>query len=412
MPVSPSIRTAPLISQNQSLNTLPIETASGTRRLDYIDGLRGLAMLMVLFYHCWERIGAWPLFVPFGHGHDFSLLIPYGRYGVHLFLLLSGFCLYYPLAKKGAARETEPTLTEFARRRAFRILPPYYAALTLFVLVTAIAKAVHQPLLSPDTGLTWHGLWVDSIAHVVMVHNLFPGYVVSINGPFWSLALECQLYLLFPLIAVALRKTSPRLVILVCLAICVVFRSHFIGDIYDGPNMGFVIGSSVFFRFFEFALGMYAARIVVSETPLRALWPEALLASAIVGYTVKKHEMDYIAILTDPAWGFIFFALLLSARNQASVMHRVLSRRWLVWLGTISYSVYLVHLPLAVLIGHLAMSLSLAGLPLRVLSWVIAPALFIALGYIFHCLFERPFLRDRRKGALGPAVVFAAPPAG
>ena len=78
-------------------------------RLHYIDGLRGLAMLMVLLYHCWIFGGMWSIGPTLG-GHHFNVapILGFGHIGVNLFLVLSGFCLYWPFVKGGTRRE--PTL--------------------------------------------------------------------------------------------------------------------------------------------------------------------------------------------------------------------------------------------------------------------------------------------------------------
>ena len=100
----------------------PTATPSAPR-LHYIDGLRGLAMLMVLLYHCWLFGGMWSIGPTVG-GHHLKIapILGFGHIGVNLFLVLSGFCLYWPFVKGGTKRE--PTLWEFAKKRGRRILPP------------------------------------------------------------------------------------------------------------------------------------------------------------------------------------------------------------------------------------------------------------------------------------------------
>ena len=75
-------------------------------RLHFIDGLRGLAMLMVLLFHGWVRNHYWHLYVPLGPHHyvNIASLLSHGYTGVHLFLVLSGFCLFWPFVKGDAGR--------------------------------------------------------------------------------------------------------------------------------------------------------------------------------------------------------------------------------------------------------------------------------------------------------------------
>src|SRR4051812_7699293 len=101
-------------------------------RLAFIDGLRGVAMLSVLLYHCWVHTIRAPILLALGRHHlDLTAPLHLGYLGVNLFLVLSGFCLTYPLARIGVA-EMNLDLRRFFRRRAWRILPPYYVALILF----------------------------------------------------------------------------------------------------------------------------------------------------------------------------------------------------------------------------------------------------------------------------------------
>src|SRR5437763_10757639 len=74
------------------------------QRLPFIDGLRGLAVAMVLTYHCWVHTIQAPIQVPVGRWYlDVTAPLHLGYLGVHLFLVLSGFCLTYPLARNGAS---------------------------------------------------------------------------------------------------------------------------------------------------------------------------------------------------------------------------------------------------------------------------------------------------------------------
>src|SRR5262245_33011004 len=126
--------------------TVPAELATAPRaRLSFIDGLRGLAVLMVLTYHCWvHTIGErhLPVTVAFLHRNvDVTIPLHLGYVGVHLFLVLSGFCLTYPLVREGVAG-MRLELGRFFRRRAWRILPPYYVALLIFSLLPVAERGL------------------------------------------------------------------------------------------------------------------------------------------------------------------------------------------------------------------------------------------------------------------------------
>jgi len=178
-----------------------LEAPAAAPRLHFVDGLRGLAMLMVLLYHCWLFGGRWQLAVPLGREHsvDLAQMLSFGHIGVNLFLVLSGFCLYWPFTKAG---RPEPTLWEFARKRCRRILPPYYAVLVLCGgAALAQAGREHDPAAA-HYALNW--LWI----HALMAQNLRPGYVLTLNGSLWSLALEFQLYILFPVLVEGFRRND------------------------------------------------------------------------------------------------------------------------------------------------------------------------------------------------------------
>ena len=188
-----------------------------TPRLHFIDGLRGLAMLMVLACHCWLFGGFWSVNLPLGsRAVNVAALLDYGSTGVNLFLVLSGFCLYWPFVKGGSRREM--TLWEFAKKRCRRILPPYYVALALFGAPLFLQAIRHHS--RPEMGFagTWLGL------HAVMAHNLNPDYVIRVDGALWTLALEFQLYILFPLFVEAFRRFPARGVLLAVLAASTCYR--------------------------------------------------------------------------------------------------------------------------------------------------------------------------------------------
>ena len=382
--------------------TLPSDPAAATLpavrpvpRLHFIDGLRGLAMLMVLLFHGWVYNNYWHLFVSLGHHHSVNLanVLSFGYTGVHLFLVLSGFCLYWPFVKGGSRRE--PTLWEFAKKRCRRILPPYYVTLLLYGGFALWQSLTPVPVSGPPAHGTGYVLnWL--CLHAVMLHNLYPGYILTIDPPLWTLALEFQLYILFPLFVEAYRRFNARYVLLAVFAFTIAFR-FLTSRAVLLPAAGFdsVVTNSVFGRCFEFALGMFAAKLVAQwhrdgRSPL--CLADGGIVAAFFLVTAVDHRFWHLGTTSDAKWGLIYAALLLMASRPKSRLHHLLSARWLVACGIFSYSVYLIHEPLLIAFRAHVVTHPLSNSADAALELCVAAPALLLLGYVFHRLFERPFM--------------------
>ncbi len=369
----------------------PLE-ARPAPRLHFIDGLRGLAMLMVLLYHCWLFGGMWSVGLTAGARHfNAAPVLGFGHVGVNLFLVLSGFCLYWPFVKGG--RRREPTLWEFAKKRCRRILPPYYVTLILFSVVPLTQAWLHHTGSDAHYTLNWLFL------HALMLHNTRPDYVLSVNGSLWSLALEFQLYILFPVLVEAYRRFNARGVVLAVLLVCTAYRFFLVrGHYLPDDGYGYVLAYSVFGRGFEFAVGMFAALLVArrhAEQKSPERWVDGLLLVAITLLAILDGRHGHFQTLTDAMWGLLFAALLLAGSRSETRLHRALSHPLLVWLGLFSYSVYLIHLPMVMVLGTYGHARFSNTAQVLFMLLFVAP-LMVGLGYLFHLLFERPFMNVPR----------------
>jgi peptidoglycan/LPS O-acetylase OafA/YrhL len=382
--------------------------STARQRLSFIDGLRGLAMLMVLAFHSWLSSG---VLVPvtIGRWHlEATFLLQHGYLGVHLFLVLSGFCLTYPLARAGAAGMRLDG-RRFFRRRAWRILPPYYVALAFFSLRPALEIALRSALGHP--GPSVHPYTAGQIlSHLFMVHNFSQAWVRSIDGSFWSLALEWQLYLIFPVLIGSIRRWGPARVLAAVLALSLVYRSWVYATHvgpgsqlcrpYSAPLMTACLFTypQVPGRLFEFVLGMMAALALARRrkipSPVRTRrYLGGFVALGILGIGVS-HGWSPYAPITDVIWGLAFYCLVMYAAGRSAAGGGWLDSRPLAALGTISYSVYLIHEPLMRfaegVLGprHLAPAVSVL-----LFAFVIAP-LTMGCGWLFYRAVEARFIRS------------------
>ncbi len=383
----------------------------GGWRLPAIDGLRAMAMLMVFAVHAWGFSNS-PTLLCAVAGKRVNLLAPLASFdaGVDLFMVLSGFCLFWPLCK------SEQTLAawdfrEFYRRRIHRIVPPYYAAIiyatVLPVALVAAFKLAHTPAkwqpLSP--------LW-DYAAHLLFLHTLFPASYHSINIAFWSLGLEAQFYLVFPLVVFGFRRFGMRFVVGIAI-LSVLYRiaggvltanlSYAQREVFAGFFLG---------RWMQFAFGMMAAKYVarhrLAGTSLSGGAGTGIFLFGFAVYTLAVSAFHFFDWPRSLLLGIAFALIVVALCCAKTAVRHLFENKTMVWFGFIAYSVFLIHAnTLWFLSGLLQKKLHVEGVEELILLVAAGLPLIIGISYVFFLLFERPFLNFRRKKALTPSLPVA-----
>ena len=179
-------------------------------RLQSIDALRGIAALGVVLYHAVvqgsnglpNNLFRWPVKL-------LQFVSSFGYIGVFLFFVISGFCIHLQWAKSRANnRPSSVRFGTFWRRRLRRLYPPYLIALALFIIMAALTTGINVT----------HFFVYDVVMHLLMLHNLDPYTCYSINGVFWTLAIEEQLYLAYFLLLFLRTRWGWGPTLLICAA--------------------------------------------------------------------------------------------------------------------------------------------------------------------------------------------------
>jgi len=384
-----------------------------TAHVDILDGLRGIAIAFVMWFHVWEITWQGAAFTVFGREIDFTFLARMGFVGVEIFFFVSGFCLFWPYARALAERRPMPTVKHFAYRRFIKIVPSYLLALSVLV---ALGSERDRSL---DDGIK------DVLAHVFFVHTWFQSYFGSIDGVLWSLGVEVQFYLIFPLVVLAFVRW-PRATALGLVALAFVWRYAVEQCCATGPYNHFHQLANQLPAYLDlFAIGMFAAWIVAVVLPsvtftqrVRVIGTLVALAGCawVVGLI---GNVDSVRGMHDYAehwqvWNRFPFGAALLVVTVGSVAafplwHRLFANRVLVFLSVISYNAYIWHQlvargllwlkipPIATTDPHNDPHWQLLALPIYLLAGV-------AVASVLTYAFERPLLRFRWNGARGSAA--------
>ena len=399
----------------------PISTSSG--EIPAMDGLRAIALGLVFLYHAW---GANPKGVVLPGNISPRFMSTFGQMGVLLFFVLSGFLLFQPYARAIISGTGLPATRTFYLRRALRILPAYWSAVILIAII------VDPTLWQPDR--IWH-----IISHLTFLYTFHWDTLHSLNGVFWSLGIEMQFYIILPLLA-RLTVRIGRQVGGSSRAFALIFGLMLVlslGWHYYFGNIAVLPGKPDYRFFYEqlpsllivFGVGMGCAWLHALSrhhnlNPARLVLPATLLGAVGLLLTVYATGIFGIPTFIDPAakmgvqyrvgldWDTIV-ALALGA-VLLGVLFGVGGLRWLLslWplrvIALVSYSFYIWH---NILITRIVPEIDARfnGIAYFGMLLAVCGLASLVVGLIYFHIFERPYLRRKKRMGTQTAATTPAP---
>ena len=384
-------------------------------RLHYLDGLRGLAALHVVLLHAFVNIASVEGWLP-ARWVEATRWIWNGRVPVQIFIALSGYCLMMPVARAGYLQGGK---LGFVKRRMRRILPPYYAALALTLALIVLVPGMNTPQgLKADETLP-ATTWDVILSHVFLFQDLSENWIFKIQIPMWTIAQEWQIYFIFAFLLLPLWHRAGSLATL---------AFTFVASLLMRRMFGFDFTFAAPQFLFLFGVGMFAATVSFpgSSAWLTSLrdrvpwaWPTAVLWLVYVALWLKYPDYKHFHSLPSAmiVAGAIFCTLLLCTQAAQQERRDSWALRFFEWqpvviLGTISYSLYLVHHPILNLLTLALRHWSVPGWPAVGVVLFLGVPVALAVTYGFHLVFERPFMRGHPKSlprAEKAAVLDTAP---
>lgn len=356
-------------------------------RLEFIDGLRGLAALVVAAGHILGMVGPDRPVIPIWKADALGLVLwpwTFGGPAVWLFIMLSGFTLYWTEESRRIGGRGATPFQVYWKRRFWRILPTYYAALTFGAIVVL---GLGWTLLDPSPSLTTYEPVTTGgvLAHLFMVHNLDPAWRTQIVPPLWSIAVEMQLYLLFPLLFVLRRKLT---VYGVAAGLVVV---------------SFALNQVASFPVFELVEWFVVGGILAHVLRRRRVPAKLAMSISLVALAIGCARVPALSGRIEQGVWLVAFAALLAWMFARSSRKNLLESKPALWLGERSYSLYAVHFPVALLCWSLVGRLELSRLEHIIGIAVLGMGASLAVASASYRWIEVPSLEKSRLAGGGKA---------
>jgi peptidoglycan/LPS O-acetylase OafA/YrhL len=330
------------------------------------------------------------------------------------FVVLTGFVLFLPFARR-PERMGQFQTRSYLWRRMRRIVLPYYVALAYAILLPQMLVVVMR-LLGREA--SWQPIpsFADILSHLTFTHLFFEEHWAGVNGSLWTMSLEMQLYLIFPLLLIAANRWGWRALAWAIL-VSVAFRASVVLFV-PGPAFPdqFLWGASGLGRLMEFAAGMLAAMIAFKVSArIRKPHIVLLIVTMAVSYTLATLPIFQGSLLPVRELGLAtLFGALIVLVLTVPVAGRVFAWKPLAYLGYRSYSMFLIHQPTVWYVSEFLQKF--LGIPegplLLLLLWTVGFGAVFGVGQLLFITVERPCInwakRSRKQEPPGSEVTGAA----
>ena len=383
-------------------------------RIPGADGLRALACLLVVWHHATQRFNPESSALWIQSIHFFGMR---GEVGVSLFFVLSGCLLSLPVWNSFVKSDPFPSLRFYAINRAARIVPAYWFNLLFCTLVAIFIF---------DQNINWWRL-ISGLFFINSYHysSFFPA---ELNGPLWSIGLEVSCYVLLPAVLFLITKSTKRISLALGGMIGYIFalqilnpwiiNSFMTSNAAKGWQYGLAGGAKQWLPYWnidtfftQFLCGSLAALIIVTLRARGIMKSKSfdlsavLFATAAIWLVAVQLEPGAPNSFTKQPYMAPFFAILMAgvivSASLSTKVSKFLDNRLFQWIAKLSFSIYLWHMFLIVIIERRFLSKYVYYGITDVFDWVVISSIVligsITIAATSWRFIESPILKSARK---------------
>ncbi|OBK29001.1 acyltransferase [Mycobacterium asiaticum] len=321
-----------------------LEQTSGVDRVASLTGVRAVAALLVVGTHAAYTTGKYT------HGY-WGLVGSRMEIGVPIFFVLSGFLLFRPWVQSAAVGAPWPSLTRYARHRVRRIMPAYVVTVLIAYVLYHFREA------GPNPGHSWLGLIRNLTLTQIYTDGYLGKYLHQGLTQMWSLAVEASFYLLLPLLAYLLlvllcrRRWQPKVLVAVISALMLISPGwlilvHIDRFFPDGARLWL----PTYLAWFLGGMLLTVLQAMGVRSYGFVAIPLAVICYFIVSTPIAGAPTTSPKSLPEALWKTVFYTVIATlavaplALGDRGWYSRLLASRPMVWLGEISYEIFLIHL--------------------------------------------------------------------